>query len=273
MKFSIRRDEFYEALQKVVSVIPQRSTISMTQNILLSAHGGQLELMTTDLEITMVSHVTAEIATEGDIAIPGRLVHDIVRELPNVMLSFSADASYRAELRSDFGQYKIGGENPSDFPRKPALDSVREITLPNEVLKRLIDKSIFACSHDELRPALTGVLFELGENSLRTVATDGHRLATLFYRSDSLPREDFSAILSTRALNFVMRNLEADGVTVIGFGPSHAVAHMGPTRLFARLIDERYVNYNKVIPPETNFDLTVDTSTLLASNSPTVSPA
>lgn len=265
MKFSIQRDEIYEVLQKVVSVIPQRSTISTTQNVLLTARGNQLELMTTDLEITMVSHVNAQIEEEGAIAVPGKLVHDIIRELPNVSLTLSAGGNYRAELRSDFGHYKIGGENPAEFPKRPLLETVREIQLPNDTLKRLLDKSSFASSTDELRPALTGLFFEIGAGKMRTVATDGHRLAMMTYRSDDLPEDDIRAILSTRAINFVMRNLEPEGITALAFGDKHARVHMDNTILFARLIDEQYVDYNRVIPPETQFEMAIDTASFLSS--------
>lgn len=266
MKFSIQRDEIYEALQKVASVIPQRSTIAMTQNIKFSVADGQLELMTTDLEITMVSFVKPqEVTEEGAIALPGRQIHDLVRELPNILLTFESDANHRLEIRSDFGQYKIGGENPAEFPHKPAITEVHEIQLPNRVLKRLIEKTIFATSTDELRPALTGVYFELGENSIQTVATDGHRLAMLGYRDDSLPIESMNAIISTRALNFVLRSVEFEGVTAMALGNKHALFQMDSTRLYARLIEEMYVDYSRVIPNDINYELTINNAELLAS--------
>lgn len=265
MKFSIQRDEIYEAVQKVASVIPQRSTITMTQNILFVAAGGQLELVATDLEITIVSNVRADIEEEGRIALPGRLVHDIIREMPNVMLTFESDENYRLKLNSDFGKYKIGGENPAEFPNRPQLDEIKEIVLPNDVLRRLIDKTIFACSSDELRPALTGVFFEIGDHSIRGIATDGHRLGMLTYHDEALPEEQLDAIISTRALNFVLRNLEGQGLTALMLGGKHARFHMENTQLYARLIEENYVDYHRVLPTETNFSMSINTQDFLAS--------
>ncbi len=265
MKFSIHRDEIHEALQKVASVIPQRSTITMTQNILLTAEGKQLELMTTDLEITMISNVQAEIEEEGAIAVPGRLIHEIIRELPNISLTFESDQNNRMELRSEFGQYKIGGDNPAEFPEKPGSGDFDEIVLPNDVLKRMINKTIFACSTDELRPALTGVFFELTENQMQAIATDGHRLGMLKYTDEALPKKELSAIISTRALNFVLRSIEGEGMTAMMVGDQHALFHMNNTQLYARLIDEAYIDYSRVIPSQTNFDMVIDTQNFLQS--------
>lgn len=266
MKFSIQRDEIYTALQKVVSVIPSRSTISMTQNVLFRAEGEQVELVTTDLEITMVSHVRAKIESEGSLAIPGRLIHDMIRELPNgIELTFESDSNYRLQVFSDFGKYKIGSENPAEFPQKPELTDAREILIPNESLSRLFTKTVFACSTDELRPALTGVFCELGNEKFRAVATDGHRLAMLNYSDDNLPQDGLNAIISTRAINFVLRSLPNEGMSAMNLGDKHALFNMDNTRLYARLIEESYVDYNRVIPPEINFEMKIDTSDFLSS--------
>ena len=272
MKFSIQRNEMYEALQKVASVIPQRSTITMTQNVLINAADNRLELTTTDLEITMISYVNTEVQEEGAIAVPGRLIHDIVRELPDVLLTFESDYNHRLQLRSEFGEYKIGGENPAEFPQHPQLMESREFTLPNDVLRRLINNTIFACSTDELRPALTGVYFELGAGSgenatpeIRAIATDGHRLGFMKYTAEELPSEPLKAIISTRALNFVLRNIETDGMTAVLLGDKHALFHMDNTRLYARLIEDVYVDYHRVIPEETNYEMIIDTDGFFAS--------
>jgi DNA polymerase-3 subunit beta len=265
MKFSIARDDIHEAIQKIANVIPQRSTISMTQNILLKAEDNHVELAATDLEITMVTEVEAKVETPGAIAIPGRLINDIIRELPNVALDFESDEDFRLVFKSDFGDYKISGEDPAEFPQKPQLNDFKEINLSNNVLSRLINKTIFACSSDELRPALTGVYFQIGDNQIQTVATDGHRLALMKFSESKLPQENINAIISTRALNFAQRNLESDGTTALKIGDKHALFQMDSTHLFARLIDEVYVEYQNVIPNEVNLEMLIDTSHFYSS--------
>jgi DNA polymerase-3 subunit beta len=265
MKFSIARDDIHEAIQKIASVIPQRSTISMTQNILIKAEDSHVELVATDLEITMVTEVEAKIEEKGAIAVPGRLVNDIIRELPNVTLNFSSDEDFRLDFKSDFGDYKISGEDPAEFPKTPQLNDFREIKLSNELLARLIGKTMFACSTDELRPALTGVYFQIGDNQIQTVATDGHRLALMKFSDPQVPAENINAIISTRALNFAQRNLESDESTIIKIGDKHTLFQMEKTQLFARLIDEVYVEYQNVIPNEVNLEMLIDSSQFYSS--------
>jgi len=265
MKFSIFRDQIYEALQKAATVIPQRSTIAMTQNILLSASSGTLNLTATDLEITINSWVDANVVEEGTLAVPGKLLHDTIRELPNVELTFESDENFRLKFYSEFGEYKIAGENPSQFFKVPEIGEMKEVQIENKILKKLIENTIFSCSADELRPALTGVYFELGNGEIKAVATDGHRLATMSYKGVETSEQLITAIISTRALNYVLRNLDTEGSTALQLGKSHALFQLNQTQLFARLIDEVFVDYQRVIPAETNYELKVPTDEFYAS--------
>lgn len=265
MKFSIARDDIHEAIQKIANVIPQRSTISMTQNILLKADEKHVELAATDLEITMVTEVNATVEQKGAIAVPGRLINDIIRELPNTTLNFEADENFRLTFKSEFGEYKVSGEDASEFPQRPQLSNFKEINISNQALRKLINKTIFSCSTDELRPALTGVYFEIGDQSFQTVATDGHRLALMKFSDGQLPQENINAIISTRALNFAQRSLEDDGTASIKIGDKHALFQMDNTQLFARLIDEVYVEYQNVIPNDINLEMLIDSAQFYSS--------
>lgn len=266
MKFSVMRDELYNALQKVVNVIPQRSTFMMTQNVLLFTEDNLLKIVGTDLEITLMSWAPASIMEEGAIAIPGRLIHDIVRELPNIELQFESDEQFRMKVTSDFGRYKISGVNPVEYPQRPELgEDIREIKLENKIFKKLLENTIFACSTDELRAALTGVFFNIGAGKIETIATDGHRLAKMSYQKKSIAKKEVMAIIPTRSLNFVLRNLDGDGSSTIHFGKKHALFELAETQLFARLIEETFVDYERVIPGETPFEMQVDTEEFYAS--------
>ena len=266
MKFSVMRDEIYNALQKVVNVIPQRSTFMMTQNVLLFTEDNLLKIVGTDLEITLMSWAPATITGEGSIAVPGRLIHDIVREMPNIELQFEADEQFRMKVTSDFGKYKISGVNPIEYPQRPELgDEVKEITLENKIFKRLLENTIFACSTDELRAALTGVFFNITQGQIEAIATDGHRLAKMTYKELSTPVNDVMVIIPTRSLNFALRNLDGEGSSKVLFGKKHALFELSDTQLFARLIEETFVDYERVIPKETPLEMLVDTDEFFSS--------
>jgi DNA polymerase-3 subunit beta len=266
MIFSVMRDEIFNALQRVVNVIPQRSTFMMTQNILLFTEDNLLKLVGTDLEITLMSWAPASIKTEGSVAIPGRLIHDIVRELPNIELQFEVDEQFRMKVTSEFGRYKISGVNPIEFPQRPELgQDIQEVIIENEILKKLIENTIFACSTDELRAALTGVYFNISAGKIEAVATDGHRLAKMSYQNDKLPKQAMTSIVPTRSLNFVLRNLDGEGSSTLHFGKKHVLFEMEDTQLYARLIEETFVDFERVIPKETPFEMVIDTAQFYAS--------
>ena len=116
-----------------------------------------------------------------------------------------------------------------------------------------------------MRPALTGVYFEIGDANFQAIATDGHRLALMKYSESKLPQENINAIISTRALNFAQRSLESDGDSVVKIGDKHALFQMDNTQLYARLIDEVYVEYQNVIPNEIKLEMLVDASQFYSS--------
>jgi DNA polymerase-3 subunit beta len=266
MKFSITRDELYDALQKVVNVIPQRSTFMMTQNILIFTEDNLLKMIGTDLEITLMSWAPASITEEGSVAIPGRLIHDIIRELPELELQFDVDDQYRMEITSSFGHYKISGVNPIEFPQRPELgEDVEQLTLENEMFRKLIENTIFACSTDELRAALTGVFLNNTPGKIEAVATDGHRLAKMSFESEDIPEKEISVIIPTRSLNFALRNLTDEGTISIYFGTKHALFEMADTQLYARLIEETFVDYQRVIPEETPLEMIASSEDFYAS--------
>lgn len=266
MKFTVTRNEIHDALQKVVNVIPQRSTFMMTQNVLIFSEDNLIKIVATDLEITLMSWAEATIEEEGAIAVPGRLIFDIVRELPQIDIHFESDDQFRMTIKSEFGRYKISGVNPVEFPQRPELgEEVQQVTIDNHIFKRIIDNTIFACSTDELRAALTGVFFKITPGKIDGVATDGHRLARMVYSGEGLPEVDLSAIIPTRSLNFVLRNLDGEGTTVVHFGDKHTLFEMEDIQLYARLIEETFVDYNRVIPAETPYEMLIDAGQLYSS--------
>lgn len=248
MNFTVSRNDFYRILQKVINVIPGKSTMDILYNVLVIAEDGQLKVIATDLEITQIAWTACNVSGNGAIAVPGKLLLDIIREMPEIDLAFSADENLKILIETPQGEFKISGQNKNEFPSVPLVESDQSIQMQNNTLKRMIEKTIFACSMDNLRPALTGVFCQILENEYRMVATDGHRLAKIINPKFKDPGFTRNVIIPTKALNFVARNLPENGAHKIVFSENHVLFELDNTKIYSRLITDPYPDYERVIP-------------------------
>ena len=142
MNFTISRNDFYRVLQKVINVIPSKSTVDILYSVLLIAEENTLKIIATDLEITQIAWASCNVSEQGSIAVPGKLLLDIIREMPENELNFKADSNHKILIESTFGEYKISGQNKSEFPSVPLVESEHKIQLKNSMLKHMIAKSL-----------------------------------------------------------------------------------------------------------------------------------
>lgn len=265
MNFTISRENFFKALQKVINVIPSKSTVEILYNVLISAKDNKLFITATDLEITQIAWTDCDVTVEGEITVPGKLLLDIIRELPELELKFSSDDNYKILLSSSLGEYKLSGESKSEYPSVPQVDSELKINIDNPSLKLMIEKTIFACSTDHFRPALTGVLCQIMENEYRMVATDGHRLVKIIDKNFKGKGFTRDLIIPTKALNFVARNLPEKGTQQVTLSDNHVLFELTDTKIYSRIINEPYPDYDRVIPSEFSKELIIDRSNFISS--------
>jgi len=265
MKVSISRNSLQAALQQLAKATPTRSTIPILSSVLFSARKDGLEMRTTDLEITIVTQTDAAVSEEGGVAIPHRTLMDITNALPETEVAFVASEDHRVLIKTSFGNYDIAGSSPKDFPSMPEVDNKKEIAVSSDTLKRLIEKTSFALSADELKPALMGALFEVGNNSISTVATDGHRLSHCTRTDFSSKGYEGSVIVPKKFLNLLAQYLEAAADIVLWVGDNHITTSFNGTTLFSRVIDERYPDYKTVLPKDNNKIMTMSREEMLAS--------
>src|SRR5699024_2004830 len=133
-------------------------------------------LTATDLEISIIEYMPADIEEDGAVAIPARRLIDTLRQLPDIPVSFEVDEDFAISFRTDKGSYKLIGEDPDEFPEIPSLSEGQSLETEKNTILKAINKTLFAVSDDDLRPAMMGVLFEIGSEDSKFVATDGHRL-------------------------------------------------------------------------------------------------
>lgn len=265
MNITVTRDNLYKALQKIINVIPSKTTIDILYNVLLKIEDTTLKLIATDLEITQISWCACEVAENGSVVLPGKLLADILREMPDTPLTLKSDADSKITIDSSFGQYKISGQNVNDFPSIPLLETEDKVEIKNDFFKRMIEKTIFACSTDNLRPALTGVFCQIFDEQLRMVATDGHRLVKIANNDFSSPDVQREIVIPTRALNLVARNLGEKGTQTITLGKNHILFNFEDTLIYSRIIGEPYPDYERVIPENNTKELTINRESFIAS--------
>jgi DNA polymerase-3 subunit beta len=266
MKFKVSRTEFFKALQKVIGVIPARATIEVLTNVLVYTENNRLHLLGSDLELTMISSADAEIEEEGGIAIPSKILNEIIRELPEEDLYFSVNHEDNiVTLKSSKGHYTIKAQPKKIFPSLPEIPGKNEIRVPNQVAKRMIEKTAFATSGDDLRPALTGVLFQFTPSYIQMVATDGHRLAKIKNTSVHFGDGENQMILPTKTLQAVLKNLESEEYHTLIFDENWIVFNLSSVLIYSRLINENYPDYERAIPTNNTKELFVSTSELTSS--------
>ncbi len=257
MNISVACSDLKRGLQQVINVIPSKTTVPILGHVLMEAVGDRLKLSATDLEISLKTSVPATVNGEGTVTISGRLLFEIVRELPDIPLTMTVEEGNRILLKSSRGKYTFFGEDSKDFPQLPLIDVKHEITFKKETLKRHIEKTVFAVSIDELRAALMGVLFQVRETEFRTVSTDGHRLVRLTNKEFKYDKDIEDVIIPIKALNLLLKNLDGEGEIKISFANSYVAFDLEEASINATLIDARYPEYEKVIPADNENELII----------------
>jgi len=249
MKFKVDKSTLWEKLQTVLGVVPQRTTFPILTNVLLEAKKDHLKLAATDLDISIVTGMPVEVTERGEITLPGRKLGEIVRELPEVPISFSV-ANSQATFKCDKGVFKLTGIERGEYPELPELDRGRSLSLDGESLNRAVEKTSFAAASDEMRPALSGVLWQIRERDMRMVATDGHRLALL--KLINILDKPFSLEITVppKALNQLGRLTGGKQPIEVRLEESKIGFYFNGNVITARLVEGTFPDYEQVIPKD-----------------------
>lgn len=266
MKFIISSSTLLKHLTGINGVVTTNPVVPILENFLFEIADGKLIVTASDLQTSMMTEMVVEAKETGSIAIPARILMDTLKNLPEQPVTFTIDENtYGVELSSEYGRYKLAGENATDFPKVPAVKDGDVLDLSSEVLNRAISSTIFATSTDELRPAMTGIYLQLSESNVTFVSTDGHRLVR-YRRVDMASDNKSSIIIPKKALNLLKSSLPSDNTNVkVEFTPSNAFFSYGHVKMVCRLIDERFPDYENVIPAENPNHLFVDRESFLNS--------
>ena len=256
MNLSISKEQLLNGLQSVQNVVSTRTTLPILSNVLLRAEGTRLELVATDLDVTVACAVEAKVQKPGATTVPAKRLVGIVRELTNPQIEMEVDDKNVTTIRSGSSFFKVRGLGSEEFPPLPTFKEERRVALPQEKIKGMLKKTSFAISMDESRYVLNGIFLSLKEHKLTMVATDGRRLALTDEEVDISEKSQGEFIVPAKAVNELNRLLQDKGELTITFTDNQASFTLKDDKgqsvlLITKLIEGNYPNYRQVIPAET----------------------
>jgi DNA polymerase-3 subunit beta len=249
MKFIVSTTSLLKSLQTISGVINSNSVLPILEDFLFEINKGKMTVFATDLETSMSTELKVEAKDNGRIAIPAKILLDTLKTLPEQPLTINVDdKTFSVEITSETGRYKLSGENADDFPKIPQPEAVTEVNMAATALGNAIAKTLFAVSNDDLRPAMTGVLFQISPEGVTFVSTDAHKLVKLT-RKDVKAAKAAQFIVPKKALGLLKGSLPGGEESVnVSYNKSNAFFTFENTKLICRLIDATYPDYNAVIP-------------------------
>lgn len=258
MKFIVSASSLLKHLQQVNGVINANTVLPILEDFLFNIQDNALKIVATDLETVIRVEMEVESKENGKVCIPSKILIDSLKNIPDQPLTFSIDNNYAIEITSENGKYKIMGENPDNFPKEPEAENTSSFKMSSKALLTAINNTLFAVSSDDLRPAMTGIYFDLNPDSIQFVATDAHRLVR-YRRTDVSCPEEIHFIVPKKPLN-ILKNIlpDNDDELNLGYNSNHFFVNYGTTRLICRLIDARFPDYKVVIPAENPYKLLVN---------------
>ena len=264
MKFSCEKALLQAAISTTSRAVSPKSSIPALEGILLEA-GSDLRLTGYNLETGIRTIVPADIREEGTLVLGARLFGEIVRKLPDDIVTFQSE-NYMVNIKCGMSEFNILGTDPEEFPELPTVEYQNSLILPQSRLKAMISQTLFAVSDNESRPIHTGSLFEINEQGLTMVSVDGFRLAL---RREPLERIDggaFRFVAPGSALNEVEKICEdSDDLMTIIQGKRHLMFETGSTQLICRRLEGEFLDYRNAIPRNNPISILVDTKAMLNS--------
>ena len=267
MEFKVNSKVLEKLLSKIIPAVPSRTPMPILENFLFDITENELSVTATDLEIALKASINISSNGNYKMVVPARLLFDIIRTLGDTQIKFEVDTKTpnhtdsKIKLQTDRGVYNIGFSSPEDFPEIPKIATEKEVKISGAALKKAIDQTSFAMSKEDMRPAMTGTLFEFTPEGLRFVTTDGHRLVKYLNKKISSENNE-QYIVPERAISVLSKQLGEGDVNVI-LSKTNISIQIEGLEFISRLIGEKYPAYSSVIPLENENLLKIKTSELL----------
>lgn len=249
MKIIAKREAILSPLQAVIGVVERRQTMPILANVLLSAKGGRLAVTATDLEVELVATAEVDVQRNGEVTVPGRKLLDICRALPDgVEMTLNVEGE-RMVVRAKRSRFTLSTLPASEFPTVDEINAQQSLKLPQKDFKRLLEKTHFSMAQQDVRYYLNGLLLETSAKMLRSVATDGHRLAMCEVDLPEGGKAGQQVIVPRKGVLELQRILGNEEQSLeVAIGSNHVRVQIGDIRFTSKLIDGRFPEYGRVIP-------------------------
>ena len=263
MKFKIQREELLDSLSQIIGAVEKRQTMPALSNVYIKADSDSIVLTATDLEIELQTRLSMIVDEPGEITVPARKLLDICKALPTeAEINFSVDKD-KAIVKSKRSRFSLATLPAGDFPALDSIDAQFSFEIGQNMLRDLIDKTAFAMAQQDVRYYLNGLLIEVSPGKLRTVATDGHRLAYCEKACEHSISDLKQVILPRKGVLELSRLLnDTEEPVKISLANNHLQAVLEGTRFTSKLIDGRFPDYSRVMPEPANDLLVADRDSL-----------
>lgn len=265
MKFSCEKALLQNAIAVASRAVAPKSSIPALEGLLLHVDD-QLTISGYNMQTGIRTKVSADVVSGGDIVLSARLFGDIVRRMPDDVITFTADEKHMVNLQCADASFDIVGLSAADYPELPAVEDDYAVSIQRKVLRSMIEEVAFAVSTNESRPVHTGALFEISDKGLTMVAVDGFRLAIRREPLEKIDGGAFSFVAPGSALNEVKTICgDSEELSTVTLGKRHILFEVGDTELICRRLEGEFLDYKNAIPRKNPISITADTKALIES--------
>lgn len=264
MKFSCEKHVLQNAISIASRAVPSKSPNSVLEGLLISAGADGICITGYDLKKAIYTNIEANVSIMGRIVVNARLFGEMIRRMPEGMVRFESD-ELNVHVVCGKSEFKFIGMPEEDFPELSQVDELNEISIPQKILKNMINQTIFAVADNDVRPIYTGSLFEIKGDELIIVSVDGYRLAKRSEKIEEGRMEDCSFVVPGSSLTDIEKICtDSDELVSIAVGARHISFTIGDTVVLTRRLEGEFLNYRKSIPESFKYELVVDRAELLS---------
>ena len=265
MKFSCEKALLQNAINVASRTVAQKSSIPALEGLLLHAEN-DLTISGYNMQTGIRTRLSADVTQQGELVLNARLFGDIIRKMPDDVITFSADDKQLVHLSCGDADFDILGLSAADYPELPEVEDDYCVSIQQKTLRAMIEQTSFAVSTNESRPVHTGALFEINDKGLTMVAVDGFRLAIRKEPLEKIEGGAFSFVTPGSALNEVQKICEdTDDLAEITLGRRHILFEVGDTQLICRRLEGEFLDYKNAIPRKNPITLIADTRARITS--------